>query len=241
MEDNCGEVHLEYEDILIDGDCMGFMEFERWWYIQDDCGNGTWAFQTFKVEKDETAPVFYQVPEDKVLECGSEEIVFDEPLAYDNCSMVHWQYEDEVIGTDCESGMEYIRTWTAMDDCGNSASISQRIFLNWPTDQQEEDLLKNPIIIDDSPQLEEPILNQNNPNPFVDETLIGFYLPESTTVHFVVFDVSGRTIWETNGEFSAGYQELILDNTSIPTNGLLYYRLKTATFSQTKKMLKLQN
>ena len=89
----------------------------------------------------------------------------------------------------------------------------------------------------ESRQAQEFTLLQNQPNPFKDQTIIGFYLPEATSATLQILDVSGRMIREIPGDYSAGYQEISLSRSDLPATGVLYYRLETATNVATKKMI----
>jgi hypothetical protein len=79
-------------------------------------------------------------------------------------------------------------------------------------------------------------LYQNMPNPFVDKTMIGFYLPDAAKATLTVYDESGRVVFTQKGEFAKGYNQFTLERELVPTVGLLYYKVETATDSATKKM-----
>ncbi len=80
-------------------------------------------------------------------------------------------------------------------------------------------------------------LYQNTPNPFKDETVIGFSLPEATTATLKVYDVAGRVLKSVDGEFAKGYNEISLNRGDLAGTGVLYYTLETDTDSATKKMI----
>ncbi|MEM8906370.1 MAG: T9SS type A sorting domain-containing protein, partial [Bacteroidota bacterium] len=82
-------------------------------------------------------------------------------------------------------------------------------------------------------------LDQNQPNPFKDQTTIGFHLPEATTATLTIYDVSGRVLLQQKGDYSAGYHQMAIDQANLKQSGLMYYTLKTATDSATKKMIVL--
>ncbi|MFK7936497.1 MAG: T9SS type A sorting domain-containing protein [Saprospiraceae bacterium] len=86
---------------------------------------------------------------------------------------------------------------------------------------------------------EEVVLYQNRPNPFSGSTEINFYLPHAETVTLSVFDVSGKLLWSTQQEYSAGLQRIQLSKTDVQQSGVLYYRLATRRFTATKKMIKM--
>jgi hypothetical protein len=80
-------------------------------------------------------------------------------------------------------------------------------------------------------------LYQNQPNPFVNTTNIGFYLPEAAEATLSVFDESGRVVYQQSGQFAKGENNIQLNKALLNTTGLLYYKLETATDSDTKKMI----
>lgn len=80
-------------------------------------------------------------------------------------------------------------------------------------------------------------LYQNQPNPFINRTSIGFHLPEATTAHLTVYDQSGRLVYSQKGDFHKGYNSFMLDKAMVNTTGMLYYTLETSSDAATKKMI----
>jgi hypothetical protein len=80
-------------------------------------------------------------------------------------------------------------------------------------------------------------LYQNQPNPFVNRTSIGFHLPAATTAHLTVYDQSGRLVYSQKGDFAKGYNTFMLDKAMINTTGVLFYTLETTSDAATKKMI----
>ncbi|MBV6442789.1 MAG: hypothetical protein EPGJADBJ_04515 [Saprospiraceae bacterium] len=80
-------------------------------------------------------------------------------------------------------------------------------------------------------------LYQNQPNPFVNKTVIGFHLPEAAEATLTVFDESGRMLFTQKGQFAKGYNAISVDRSLLNTTGLMYYKLETATDAATKKMI----
>jgi hypothetical protein len=80
-------------------------------------------------------------------------------------------------------------------------------------------------------------LYQNQPNPFMNKTFIGFYLPEATEATLSVFDEAGRVVYQQKGKFAKGENSVSLERALINTTGMLFYKLETATDSATKKMI----
>ncbi|MBL7943794.1 MAG: hypothetical protein JNM00_13560, partial [Flavobacteriales bacterium] len=120
--DNCDAnvdvAYTEYET----GECPKIIT--RTWTAVDDCGNSVTASQIITVV-DETAPLIFGVPEDTTIEC-TEEIAPAFPFAIDNCDAeVLISLEAGTVPMDC--GYLFVRTWTAIDNCGNTATAVQTI------------------------------------------------------------------------------------------------------------------
>jgi hypothetical protein len=80
-------------------------------------------------------------------------------------------------------------------------------------------------------------LYQNQPNPFVNKTFIGFHLPEAAAATLTIFDETGRMVFTQNSEFAKGYNTISIDRALLNTTGVLYYQLSTSTDSASKKMI----
>lgn len=80
-------------------------------------------------------------------------------------------------------------------------------------------------------------LYQNRPNPFSQQTIIGFNLPESSAASLSIFDMSGRLLKRFEGQFEQGYNQILINANELPAKGLLYYKLETQSYSATRKMI----
>ena len=80
-------------------------------------------------------------------------------------------------------------------------------------------------------------LYQNEPNPFREETLIGYHLPETAQVTFTLCDVTGRTLKTFRTRGAKGYNRIRLGSNDIAAKGILYYTLSTEEFTATRKMI----
>ncbi len=82
-------------------------------------------------------------------------------------------------------------------------------------------------------------LEQNQPNPFAEETLIGFYLPKAASATLTIRDVKGALIYRTQGDYAKGVNQVKLGKQELKAAGVLYYTLETEDFTATKKMVVL--
>lgn len=79
-------------------------------------------------------------------------------------------------------------------------------------------------------------LHQNTPNPFSEETAIGFVLPQAESAIISVYDLTGRLIRSIEGDFVRGFNQVQFRKADLGVSGILYYRLNAGTYSSTRKM-----
>lgn len=82
-------------------------------------------------------------------------------------------------------------------------------------------------------------LYQNRPNPFGTETIIPFYLSQSTHTTLTISDVSGRTVKVLQGDFSSGSHSFTINREDLPSSGVFFYRLESEYGMATMKMVLL--
>ena len=136
-------------------------------------------------------------------------------------------------------GVNPVEVWVA-DRSGNLEFCTMNVVVKDPNDAcknfdgKAEDR-------QDSEQTDEqePFqLFQNRPNPFSDETAIGFYLPEAGAATLTIFDESGRMIYTAKGEYAKGDHSVTVSKSMLGNaSGLLYYRVTTEHDSATRKMI----
>ena len=83
-------------------------------------------------------------------------------------------------------------------------------------------------------------LYQNQPNPFVSNTVIGFNLPEAGEASLTVFDESGRLVYVQEGDFAKGHNTITLDRSQVNAQGMLYYKLVSGENTATMKMIQIK-
>jgi hypothetical protein len=83
-------------------------------------------------------------------------------------------------------------------------------------------------------------LHQNYPNPFNPTTNINFEIAKTGFTQIIVFDILGRELKKlVSEELNAGIYQLIWDAGEFPS-GIYFYKLITADYSQTRKMILLK-
>ena len=127
--DNCDAAPVvTFEEIITVGACEGSYTIVRTWTATDECGNSASQLQTITVV-DTTAP-FVTPPADVTVECdeSTDPAETGTATAVDNCDPNPGvTYTDTVVAGSCPQEYTIVRTWTATDDCGNSASADQII------------------------------------------------------------------------------------------------------------------
>ena len=88
-------------------------------------------------------------------------------------------------------------------------------------------------------------LFQNYPNPFNPPTTIRFDMPVPGEVSISIYNISGQLVSDLFSGFqAAGTHNLVWDGKDghgiMMSSGMYFYRLKTAGFVQTKRMLLLK-
>lgn len=110
-----------------DDDFLVFMEC--WWEATDACGNSSQYLFYVKVV-DTTAPQFNNVTANITLACGDAIPPMILPGISDNCSTIaniQITEEENTIPGNCPNTMTIVRTWIAIDECGNSNTATQTI------------------------------------------------------------------------------------------------------------------
>ena len=77
---------------------------------------------------DEISPTIVNSPEDITVACDALPVA-PNVAAADNCLMIDITMNEVIENGDCAGSAVYVRTWTAVDGCGNTASHTQRITL----------------------------------------------------------------------------------------------------------------
>ena len=125
--DTCSTPTVTYADRTSLSGCSGSGTIVRTWTAADACGNATAGTQTITVV-DTTNPTL-TVPRDVTVGChdSTTPAATGQATATDDCSSPIVTYVDRASLSGCSGSGTIVRTWTATDACGNSASGVQTI------------------------------------------------------------------------------------------------------------------
>jgi uncharacterized repeat protein (TIGR01451 family) len=129
--DKCTEVikNITYIDLRTNGSCSNSYLITRTWRASDSCGNVSTCQQSISIE-DTTKPVVL-CPVNKTINCdvAADTAITGVATATDNCSgMINdITYVDNKTRGSCNDNYFIVRTWTAVDSCGNASTCLQNI------------------------------------------------------------------------------------------------------------------
>ena len=123
VEDDCSfAVELAFSDVTLETDASGCnLSIERTWTATDACGNEAVFVQLLQIS-DQTPPIIEGIPSELEVACGEEAPLVD-PNVYDLCSNAELTLSVEQTGIGCDA--QEVRTWTAVDGCGNASTFTQ--------------------------------------------------------------------------------------------------------------------
>lgn len=121
--DNCGNLQISFSNNTTSG-CGATGTVTRTWTATDICNNTSSCVQVITIE--DTSPPTVFCPLDITIECGlpTTPPATGTANANDNCGMVTVDFSDSTVSSCGLSGV-ITRTWTAMDECGNTNSCNQ--------------------------------------------------------------------------------------------------------------------
>ena len=117
---------ITYIDEIVSSDTCA-TEIKRTFTVTDTCGKTASDVQNIIIE-DTTAPVFNETlpPTDITVECDNVPTP-EKMTATDNCTDGAVVFKEDRIDGVCDSEYTLIRSWTAIDECGNQITHTQTI------------------------------------------------------------------------------------------------------------------
>ncbi|MEZ5029810.1 MAG: SprB repeat-containing protein [Saprospiraceae bacterium] len=128
--DNCDQdVDVTFTETEVPGNCAGAYTVTRTWVATDNCGNTSSKVQHIYVG-DATAPEILGVPADITLECSTDDPPLPTVTVEDLCDPnPTLSLSEETIQGNCPGNYTLVRTWTAEDACGNTATAAYSILI----------------------------------------------------------------------------------------------------------------
>lgn len=130
--DNCDPAPvITYTDITTGGACPQERTITRTWVATDACGNSSTCAQTIFVD-DNLAPVL-TCPANITILCTASTLPANTgtATATDNCDAApEITFTDATVAGSCPQERTITRTWRATDDCGNTSTCNQVIFVD---------------------------------------------------------------------------------------------------------------
>ncbi len=80
-------------------------------------------------------------------------------------------------------------------------------------------------------------LNQNEPNPFVQTSVISFSIPEYQKVEITIYDLKGQVQYRSSDWYEAGLNSIKINRNDVNSSGVLIYTMSTNNNVLTKKMI----
>ena len=169
-QDDCDAViDVVYNEVRVDGDCANNYTLTRTWTATDDCNNTATATQIITVI-DNTAPDILNAPADITVECDEVPAAPADVVAQDDCdALIDVVYNEVRVDGDCANNYTLTRTWTATDDCNNTATATQIITV---IDNTAPDILNAPADItvecDEVPAAPADVVAQDDCDALID-------------------------------------------------------------------------
>ncbi|MCH7398915.1 gliding motility-associated C-terminal domain-containing protein, partial [Belliella sp. DSM 107340] len=219
---------VSFTETRADGACSNSYILTRTWTAVDECGNETTHVQTITVE-DVTAPVFNEtLPTDITVSCESvpAAVVL---TASDNCGEVKVEFREEVKGEGC--GNEIIRTWVAIDLCGNSVEHIQTITILSPAIIANDDDF-GVLQFDYSGIVGNVFINDSLNGNSIDPSLVEVKIVDFGGLNDITIDSNGILMLvsagtNTPGNYIVEYSVCEVANTSNCDTALVYLSIDT--------------
>ncbi len=92
-------------------------------------------------------------------------------------------------------------------------------------------------IEESEPPLSKAYLLQNEPNPFKDDTAIGFYLPKGSSAELSFYDAAGRLLHQVRDYYKEGINSVVVTSEDLQATGVVYYQLIVEDIHLQKRMI----
>lgn len=132
-----------------------------------------------------------------------------------------------------------IRKWQVKDVCSNEYFNDTQYIIAKINEINKEFKTDINIFMKESESCLMNTLLDNYPNPFDNLTNIPFYLTETQTYELTIFDINGKIVKLYKDEGQKGVNNVEFISSGYNLN-VLFYKLQTKSFCQTKKMVNVK-
>ena len=165
---------------------------------------------------------------------------------------LRWATSSEInnLGFEVQRSIDGTGGWTTLgfvDGAGNSSSTrnysyvdenlsARRYYFRLKQVDIDQRYEYSPIVVAVLDGKNDFALDQNYPNPFRNETVIRFTLPQRAKVNLSLFDMNGRLVRVLVNESKESGTHAVTFNSGTLTRGLYYYKLQTGELTAVRKM-----
>ncbi|MCB0658836.1 MAG: T9SS type A sorting domain-containing protein [Saprospiraceae bacterium] len=103
----------------------------------------------------------------------------------------------------------------------------------------QQDQTSELVLVPGQPGTEGMRLAQNRPNPFADQTIIDYFLPQSANVQLTVVDLAGKQVLNRQLDGNKGLNSVVIAGSDLPQQGMYIYMIRTNTGLLQNKMIYL--
>jgi len=213
---------------------------------QGECGNSVYTYDSGNINEaindgacDSTTATLYSFP----IKTTAHHTITNEVTAQWDCNTgwdAAWASQDFALNPtpkiDPKPTVSTYFSLTVYDHLYDTSGFEILGYIPCePVVEHYFELLLNSTIISNN-LLNEFQLYQNVPNPFTNETEISFYLPHKCHAVLELYNVVGKRIAVLFDGTTNGYIKTIQELPLLPT-GTYYYKLQTAEYTKTRKMV----
>jgi hypothetical protein len=207
-------VGVVLEETIFPGTCAGNYKILRLWIATDACGNTGYSGYVVDVVDNE-GPGFTCKPTAVTVDCNN----IPEPLecaVIDNCNKeVTVSMTETKTGDGCKANYTIVRTYTAVDECGNTSTMEEVIHV-----------VNMPGFSTNGGSGSAEMMVTAAPNPFRNESTIRFEALEDGHAVVEVSDMQGRKVGELfNAQVSKGQQVQATFRPVENGSGMFLYRV----------------
>lgn len=83
-------------------------------------------------------------------------------------------------------------------------------------------------------------VGKNNPNPFSEQSIIAFELPEADWIGLTIYNPNGQLVYEKRQAFTRGKHQIQISRKDLNGSGVYYFRLQSQFGSALRKMILLE-